>query len=283
MTERSEAGGDTPSPTHPIYPISPLDREGLKQAYEAATPFPHFVIDNFLDPEFALEAAQSFPSFEEAQAQGFEFNFVRERRKIQISDSSNFPPAITRLHEALSSEAFLNDLTYITGIPGLIADAGLSGGGMHVTGSGGRLDVHVDFNFNEEMQVHRRLNILVYLNPTWDPKWGGQIELWDKDVRTCHQQVDPSLNRCVLFETSEISYHGVQPVHPEAPTPRHSFAAYYYTKDAPAEWDGTHHNTIFRARPDERLRRYLVIPAEQALVRGRAKIRELRAKLRGRD
>ena len=43
---------------------------------------------------------------------------------------------------------------------------------MHITGPGGRLDVHVDFNFMEERQLHRRLNLLLYLNPTWNEIMG---------------------------------------------------------------------------------------------------------------
>lgn len=261
--------------------IRPIDRDARKREFESATPFRHMVIDDFLDPDFAAAVAASFPSFEEAQAKGFEFSFVRERRKVQVSDSANFPEPVARLHEALASRAFLEDLEYITGIPNLLADPTLSGGGIHVTGSGGRLDVHVDFNFNEELNVHRRLNILVYLNPHWDPSWGGQVELWDAKVKTCHQSIEPALNRCVLFETSDISFHGVQPVAPDAPGPRQSFAAYYYTKDAPPTWSGAHHGTIFRARPDERLRRYLIIPAEQAVLKARNSIRALRAALRG--
>lgn len=275
MNERTALGDASPSP------IRPLNRERLKAEFESAAPYPHIIIDEFLEPEFALKAAGAFPTFEQAQQQGLEFNFLRERRKIQISDSHKFPSPITRLNDALASDKFLSDLEFITGISGLLPDPELSGGGMHVTGSGGRLDVHIDFNFNEDKKVHRRLNILIYLNPTWDPEWGGQIEFWDEKVRTCHQRVNPSLNRCVLFETSETSFHGVRPVVEEATTPRHSFAAYYYTKHAPPDWNGTHHNTIFRARPNERLRRYLVIPAEQAMVRGRTKIRELRSKLSG--
>lgn len=261
--------------------IRPLDREALKQAFETATPFPHIVIDEFLEPDFAAEVAASFPSFEEARQKGFEFNFVRERRKIQVSDSAHFPAPVARLNEALASRSFLEDIEYITSIPNLLPDPALGGGGMHVTGSGGRLDVHVDFNFNEELNVHRRLNILIYLNPDWNPAWGGQVELWDPKVRTCHKSVVPQLNRCVLFQTSEISFHGVQPVSPDAHAPRQSFAAYYYTKDAPPAWDGEHHSTIFRARPDERLRRYVIVPVEQTLLKGKTAIRALRAMLRG--
>lgn len=263
--------------------IRPLDVDALREEFRTASPFPHIVVDEFLEPEFAREVAAAFPSFEEAQAQGFAFDFVQERRKIQVSDSALFAPPVARLNDALASPEFLAQLTTITGIEHLEADPTLAGGGVHVTGPGGRLDVHVDFNYNEERDVHRRLNILVYLNPKWDPAWGGAVELWDRDVEQCHVSVSPVLNHCVLFETSATSFHGVEPVRDTAPVPRQSFAAYYYTKDAPADWDGQSHSTIFKARPDEKLRRYVVVPAEKAWIRGRRALRELRASLRGRD
>ncbi|MEM9463614.1 MAG: hypothetical protein AAGF11_56275, partial [Myxococcota bacterium] len=34
-------------------------------------------------------------------------------------------------------------------------------------------------------------------------------------------------------------------------------------REAPAGWDGTQHSTVFRARPDERLRGYVLMPAEK--------------------
>lgn len=263
--------------------IRPLDLDALRDRFQNAEPFPHIVIDQFLDPEFAREVANAFPTFEQAQEQGFAFDFVRERKKIQVSDSKLFPEPIARLNDALAAPEFLASLEQITGIPNLEADASLSGGGVHVTGPGGRLDVHVDFNYNEEQDVHRRLNILVYLNPDWDPTWGGAVELWDREVKRCHVRVPPLLNQCVLFATSESSYHGVEPVHEIAPRPRQSFAAYYYTKDAPPGWDGRTHSTIFRARPDEKLRQFIVVPAEKAWIEGRRALRKLRASLRGRD
>ncbi len=134
---------------------------------------------------------------------------------------------------------------------------------MHMTGPQGRLDVHVDFNVVEDKGWHRRLNILVYLNPEWQEAWGGNVELWDADVRHCHHSLAPVFNRCVLFETSEISFHGVSAVRCPPGVARQSFAAYYYTAEAPAGWDGRAHSTIFRARPDERGRGYLLLPAER--------------------
>ena len=242
--------------------LLPLDREALRKQYKNASPFPFVRMENFLDSAFATEVAAAYPSFDDATGKGRTFKTVNERKKVQITDAKLFPAPIAQLSRALASPGFLADLSYISGIPNLLADEELVGGGIHVTGPGGRLDVHVDFNYLESRKLHRRLNLLLYLNPVWEEQWGGHIQLWDKDVKRCQQAFAPAMNRCVIFETSDISFHGVTPVTPAAPYPRISFAAYYYTREAPANWKGTFHSTIFKARPEERFRRYVLMPAE---------------------
>lgn len=243
--------------------LNPLDREKLRDQFRSAKPFPFVVIENLLVPGAAEEIERSYPSFDQATKLGIGFNVVNEQRKIQITDAAKFPDPVRRLNDTLSSPQFLADLEYITGIPRLIADQELEGGGMHLTSSGGRLDVHVDFNVLEKRKLFRRLNILLYLNSTWKEDWGGQIELWDKDVKTCHARCLPSLNRCLIFETSEISYHGVVPISAPSDVVRRSFAGYYYTAEAPAHWVGVSHSTIFKARPDEKFRGLVRMPAEK--------------------
>lgn len=244
--------------------IRPFDVAALREQYRKAQPFPFFNIDNFLQPEFVSEVVASYPTYEQAMAIGKQFSAVNERLKIQVTDSAKFPPAVQRLNEALSSPEFLAAVEQITGIRALLADETLEGGGMHLTGSGGRLDVHVDFNLREEGQLHRRLNILIYLNPVWESEWGGKIELWDKDVKNCVQAFEPVLNRCVVFETTDSSFHGVSPNKCPPGFVRKSFAAYYYTQEAPEGWDGKTHSTVFRARPDELIRGNLLMPMERA-------------------
>ncbi len=130
-------------------------------------------------------------------------------------------------------------------------------------GSGGRLDVHVDFNIQRDTQWFRRLNILVFLNEHWEESFGGNLELWDADVTHCEHEQQPLLNRCLVFETSESSYHGVAPVTCPDGVTRQSFAAYYYTAEAPADWSGAYHTTVFKARPGEWWRHKLGRPAER--------------------
>lgn len=247
------------------------DRDRVREQWLDAEPYPFVKIDEFLEPTLANQLAAAFPNFEIALESGRTFKTVNERKKIQITDSQLFPEPIAQLNKALSSPDFLADLSYISGIPNLIADEQLVGGGMHITGPGGRLDVHVDFNYMKERGLHRRLNLLLYLNPIWKAQWGGEIQLWDEQVQHCAKAFSPALNRCIIFETSEISFHGVTPVVQAAPYPRHSFATYYYTREPPPNWSGNIHSTIFRARPEERLRKYLSMPAEnikQRIARG---------------
>lgn len=240
------------------------DWESVRRGVVAAEPFPFFCIDDFLSSSDAQRVASAFPSFAEAEKLGFKFSAVNERNKIQITDARVFPPALCELHEMLASREFLDILERVMGISGLRADATLAGGGIHQTGPRGHLDVHVDFNVLESHGLFRRLNILVYFNENWDPSWGGNLELWDARVQRCHHSIESLFNRCVVFETSDISFHGVSAVTCPMDKARKSFAAYYYTSEPPARWDGKSHSTIFRARPDEAFKATVSMPLESA-------------------
>ena len=261
--------------------IREFDREGLRRRVREAKPFPHFCIDGFLEDGFAEEALAAFPSFSRAGELGKMFATVNEKNKVQITDSSKFPPAILRLHEALASPQWLETLSYVMDIPRLLADPEMVGGGIHETGPRGHLDVHVDFNYIEARELHRRINILIYFNKDWREEWGGKIELGDTEVKVCHHSFLPVFNRCVVFETSDISYHGVTAVMCPEGVSRKSFAGYYYTKEAPAHWDGQARSTVFRARPDEKLKGTVLMPAEKLAKSMKVKINEIKKKVKG--
>ncbi len=243
--------------------INAIDRESLRSRVRVSVPFPFFCVDEFLDRDFARAVEASYPSFEEAARLGKEFDAVNEKGKIQIPDARLFPPPVARLHEELASPEWLDLLSDVMGIPNLMADPDLVGGGIHETRSHGHLDVHVDFNYIRDKALFRRLNILIYFNSGWQEEWGGKIELWDPDVRVCHHAFTPAFNRCVVFETSETSFHGVTALDCPEGVLRKSFAGYYYTEDPPPRWSGVHHSTVFRARPDERMKAMLWMPFER--------------------
>jgi Rps23 Pro-64 3,4-dihydroxylase Tpa1-like proline 4-hydroxylase len=261
--------------------IQPIDHDALRERVRQAQPFPFFCVDNFLDEAFADQVHNAFPSFEEAARIGRMFSAVNERKKIQVTDKTRFPEPIAKLNQALADPGFCQMLSTVFTIPQLLPDEELVGGGIHETGARGHLDVHVDFNYIEDRQLHRRLNILVYFNKGWKPEWGGNIELWDRDVKVCHHSLSPIFNRCVVFETSEISYHGVMAVRCPDDQSRKSFAAYYYTKESPPSWNGSVHSTNFRARPDEVLKGSVLMPLERAGQKLRSTAARLKKIIRG--
>ena len=243
--------------------LNPIDEEDLARQYATAEPHHFFVIEGFLRTEFARALTEAYPRFDEAKQLGKHFHWVNENVKVQITDVERFPAAVRKLHEILADPEFLSVMERVTGIPRLLADPTLAGGGMHIMGTGGLLDPHVDFNMLEEQKLHRRLNILVYSSPEWKEQWGGCFDLWDVEVKKRQAALAPMPNRCVLFNTTETSFHGVMPVTAPPGVTRNSFAAYYYTKEAPPDWSGAFHNTIYKTRPGDWMKGTVLMPLER--------------------
>ena len=76
----------------------------------------------------------------------------------------------------------------------MISDPYLQGGGLHELKNGGYLNVHSDFNKQSKTKLDRRLNVLIYLNKNWNNDSGGQLELWEKEMKKCCQSIIPKFN-----------------------------------------------------------------------------------------
>jgi hypothetical protein len=225
--------------------------EGKRAEYASARPFPHIAIDGLLPAEVLDGVLAEFPS--PRQAEWFEFDSPLER-KLATKDDATMGDVTRHLLAELNSAPFIDFLERLTGIEGLVPDTHFEGGGLHQIERGGHLKVHADFNRHPRTGLERRLNVLVYLNRDWKEEYGGALELWSRDMSTCEARILPLFNRCVVFSTTDTSFHGhPEPLNcPEGMT-RKSLALYYYTKDRPASERTDGHNTLFQARPGERL------------------------------
>ncbi len=162
-------------------------------------------------------------------------------------------PHYLALHELIKSTAFLDVIQKITGINDLLFDPFYLGGGTHENRDGMSLDAHVDFNYHGSERWHRRLNLIVYLNPEWDAAWGGALELRrDPHSRAAADvSVTPLFNRAVIFETSEKSWHGFNRITLPASKKhitRKSIALYFYTLDRPKREVVGRHSTVYVKR-----------------------------------
>jgi Rps23 Pro-64 3,4-dihydroxylase Tpa1-like proline 4-hydroxylase len=218
--------------------------EKLREAFLNAKPYPHIAIENFLSEETARTLYENFPKASEMRRnyQGLNEN------KAEGSAFEAYHPAFGAMQRDIMDPEFLKKLEYITGIPGLIIPADHRGSGVHQGYNGSFLDVHVDFSVHPTLKLHRRLNLLIYLNPNWKEEYGGGIELWNADMTKLEKCYMPFYNRCVIFECNEVSWHGYDKITLPETESRKSIFAYYYTDLTPGV---RYHDTIFKARPTE--------------------------------
>lgn len=220
------------------------------RAYQTAKPFPHIALDDVL-PSAAVDAVLAeFPG-EDSPYWAFKRSRTSVKQDSRRADKELFlPPFIRRLIWELNSAVFLLFLSELTGIEGLTPDPYLEGGGVHQIPRGGFLKIHADFNRHPVTDLHRRLNVLIYLNKDWRPEYGGDLELWPEDMSRCARRIAPLAGRMAVFSTSDTSYHGhPDPLACPPGSTRKSLALYYYTAERPADEGAARHSTLYQTRP----------------------------------
>ena len=146
-------------------------------------------------------------------------------------------------------------LEQLTGTENLLPDPHLIGAGQHSTGRGGKLRVHADFVWNPRINMHRRVNALIYLNRDWREEYGGHLDLWDREMTSAQARILPVFNRLAVFNVSSTSWHGqTNPVACPIGRRRNSLIFFFYTAERPAgevtTWHGT--STLWARMPGER-------------------------------
>ena len=110
-------------------------------------------------------------------------------------------------------------------------------GGVHKTFRGGYLKMHTDFNFSKRLDLHRRINVLYYLNSDYKEEFGGELLLSlspAKEEISSMKAIEPVFNRLVIFNTNDKTFHGHPLPHsfPQG-VARTSLAVYYYSTKKP--------------------------------------------------
>src|SRR5687768_13854589 len=116
--------------------FSTESKASFRNVFNNNTPIRHVVIDNFLANRFGNDIHAHFPSL---TAMKTHYHGLNEQK----SEDSNFEKldsCFSLLHEALSSELFLNWLQEWTGIPAFTVINDRLGYGLHQGGNNSFLD-----------------------------------------------------------------------------------------------------------------------------------------------
>jgi Rps23 Pro-64 3,4-dihydroxylase Tpa1-like proline 4-hydroxylase len=201
------------------------DVPALAKEFADGDPFPHVVIDGFLDEDFAGQLVAEFPTIE-AMSRSKDYVFGDKREEAALGDAG---PACRAYRDFLLSDDFAQIVSTITGRK-LFVDASFHGGGFHQGGDGSHLDTHVDFNIHPKHKDWLRvLNMLLYLNQDWLAEYDGSL-LLRSDPKNEPLAVAPLFNRAVFMLTGDNTFHGYRKMSLPNGITRKSIAGYAYEK-----------------------------------------------------
>lgn len=195
-------------------------------------PYKHLVIDHFFSDGLADACLKNFPDIADPSWEHANDADIEIKYRTTWKSEFDIPDGIIDAVRIMNCSYFLSAMGERFGIPKIIPDAYFTGGGLNVTRTGGLLDVHVDGNYHDATGLNRRLNAIVYLNPNWQPGWGGEFGIYDENGEICLKEVAPLFNRLVIFDSHDKSFHGLPaPLNFPEDELRRSILLYYYTKD----------------------------------------------------
>lgn len=191
-------------------------------------PFPHLIIDGLFPPARLRRMAAEFPAPD--WLGWHRYDSPGEHGKLACRNTEKLPLALADFVESFNSPQICRWVAQACGLPALLPDHGFRGGGLHVTLPGGFLGLHADSTIHAETGLERRVNLILYLTEDWQPAWGGDLELWDRDRLECQARIAPLFNRLVIFECGPTHWHGCpSPLRCPPGVSRKSIAVFYYT------------------------------------------------------
>lgn len=227
-----------------------LDRDAadIKSAFgsDGRVTASYAAIDELLPDDVARQISDAFPPNEQMRL----LDSFRER-KFTSKSLERFDPLITDITFAFQDGRVIEKVAELTGIRDAVGDPHLYAGGISAMARGHFLNPHLDNSHDGEQQNYRVLNLLYYITPDWAAENGGNLELWDIDVK--HPvEIESRFNRLVLMATGDKTWHSVNKV--KADGTRRCISNYYFSPHSPNGYD-TFHVTYFMARPEQKIRR----------------------------
>ena len=197
--------------------------------FKAAEPFPHLVLDDFLDHSFFQNLF--IEDIKPDKKIGSSFNTDIETNKW-TSKNVELNGGISKIVKELYDSRFVYQLSKLSGISDLfstnVGNTALAN--YHEMYESGFLGTHVDHSSEPDTGLPHVLNIILYLTKDWDLSWGGSTVFANKNGRKIEKKIDFVPNRAVIFLHSPFTFHGVSKIQNNK-TKRSTIYVDYYSKN----------------------------------------------------
>lgn len=183
-----------------------------KKEYNNAHPYPHYVLDNILDTDFAKNCQQEILSIPPEMWDRYNNLF---EQKYTLRDKNNMPPYCESLFKLLTSDIVINKLSNIVGEK-LYNDPTKNWWGIHTYKNGDYLDIHSDAGNHPLTKQKKHITFGIYLSYNWTEENGGHLEVWDGEsvlnddakLIECKNRILPIFNRMIMFTNTVNAWHG---------------------------------------------------------------------------
>ena len=224
------------------------------------------IIENFTDPYELQKTYRSHPSYSLLTLEDFVPKHIvsamaKELDNVPLEDCKHFTRAGSCMYEyndvtktpvqdavidALHSSTFIKWLQEVTDTVDLIPDPHLIGAGYVKSLTGDSLKVHCDFNWNEQIRLHRMLSLVIYLNDDWKEEWGGQLQFYDRERQTVHSKVPIGNGNAVIWSYDNFAFHGYpNPMTNPKNTSRKALRLFYYVSNAKHDDKHPPHRSLY--------------------------------------
>jgi len=214
----------------------------LGQLYSSGKPSPNIVLDKFVPERIAHELHRESNNIPEEYWTTFTRNgsHMKECRKL------NHMAFARRFIEEMNSSQMLTWLEDLTGIQGLIPDPHLTGAGYSKSFNGDTLKIHNDFNWNDQLRLHRAVSFILYITPGWRPEYNGGLRFYNETQQQVIKTVDCLFNRAMIWSYTPTNYHGyTDPIQCPSNMSRNTIRLFYYTSNSTYRNDDLPHRSQY--------------------------------------
>lgn len=224
--------------------------------YQNTFPFPHISVNNFLDEDLALKIQNEILNIKDEYWDRYDNPL---EKKYTLRNKQNLPENTQNLFNMLTSDKFVENLSYIVGEK-LINDPTKNWWGIHKYNNGDKLDIHSDAGNHPVTGEKKHVTLGIYLSKNWSDNNGGHLEIWDGDsvindnAKLTKQitKILPSFNKLVLFNNTNNAWHGnPEPVICDENSKRIFVTLSYLSNNHDKPYDNYRKKAFFVKRPTD--------------------------------
>ena len=205
----------------------------------------YFFVDDLLPIEVAQTIFEKFPNSNEMILK----KSIREN-KFVAAQMNLYSPILEEIIYAFQEDKIVKLIGEICDINQITPDSNLYAGGISMMGNKQFLNPHLDNSHDKDLKQWRVLNLLYYVSPNWEQKYGANLELWPNGLKESQITIHSKFNRLVVMATHNQSIHSVSPVNFDG---FRCCVSNYYFSEKPLQISDSFHVTSFRGRPENKL------------------------------